>query len=78
VRRPRRQTRDPVADMSEPRTLNRNERIVVGLIAAGYRRQRIAELAQLSDNVVRDLIGDLCEQYDCRMEQLPERLKGEW
>ena len=64
--------------MSEPRTLNRNERIVVGLIAAGYRRDRIAELAQLSENVVRDIIGDLCERYDCRTEQLPERLRGEW
>jgi DNA-binding CsgD family transcriptional regulator len=64
--------------MSEPRTLNRNERIVVGLIAAGYRRDRIAELAQLSENVVRDIIGDLCESYDCRTEQLPERLRGEW
>jgi DNA-binding CsgD family transcriptional regulator len=64
--------------MSEPRTLNRNERIVVGLIAAGYRRDRIAELAQLSENVVRDIIGDLCELHDCRMEQLPERLRGEW
>jgi DNA-binding CsgD family transcriptional regulator len=64
--------------MSEPRTLNRNERIVVGLIAAGYRRDRIAELAQLSENVTRDIIGDLCETYECRMEQLPERLRGEW
>lgn len=64
--------------MSEPRTLNRNERIVVGLIAAGYRRERIAELAQLSDNVVRDIIGQLCEDHDCPMTALPERLKGEW
>lgn len=64
--------------MSEPRTLNRNERIVVGLIAAGYRRERIAELAQLSDNVVRDIIGDLCETYDVPMTRLPEALKGEW
>ena len=64
--------------MTEPRTLTRNERIIVGLIAAGYRRARIAELAQLSDNVVRDTIGDLCEREDCRMEQLPERLEGEW
>jgi DNA-binding CsgD family transcriptional regulator len=64
--------------VTEPRTLNRNERIVVGLIAAGYRRDRIAKLAQLSENVVRDLIGDLCETYECRMDQLPERLEGEW
>ena len=64
--------------MSEPRTLNRNERIVVGLIAAGYRRDRIWQLAQLSENVVRDIIGDLCETYECRMEQLPDRLEGEW
>ena len=64
--------------MSEPRTLNRNERIVVGLIAAGYRRDRIWQLAQLSENVVRDIIGDLCEHHECRMEQLPDRLEGEW
>jgi hypothetical protein len=64
--------------MSDPRTLNRNERIVVGLIAAGYRRDRIWQLAQLSENVVRDIIGDLCEQHECRMEQLPDRLEGEW
>ena len=64
--------------MSEPRTLNRNERIVVGLIAAGYRRDRIWQLAQLSENVVRDIIGDLCETHECRMEQLPDRLEGEW
>lgn len=64
--------------MSEPRTLNRNERIIVGLIAAGYRRERIAELAQLSENVVRDTIGDLCETYECPMTALPEKLRGEW
>lgn len=64
--------------MSEPRQLNRNERIVVGLIAAGYRRERIAELAQLSENVTRDIIGDLCEHYGCRMIELPIVLEGEW
>ena len=64
--------------MSEPRTLNRNERIIVGLIAAGYRRERIAELAQLSENVVRDIIGQLCEDHDCPMTRLPNVLKGEW
>ena len=52
--------------------LTKREALIVDLISEGFTRWKIAELSGMSENVVRAVIRDLCERYDCPMYDLPD------
>lgn len=56
--------------------LSQDEAVLVALIRAGYTRARIAEVMDVSDDYVRDLVRELCERLDCRMDKLPDAVKA--
>ena len=45
--------------------------LIVRLIDDGRTRHRIAELAGVDVGTVREIVRELCERYDCRMDALP-------
>jgi hypothetical protein len=55
-----------------PDRLTNREWLIVRLIDAGYRRQRVAELAGISDDAAREIIRGMCERYGVRMDLLPD------
>ncbi len=61
--------------------LTDRESTIVRLIDAGLTRRKIAQVSGLSETGtggVRDIIRDLCEQYECRMDQLPDETRVRW
>lgn len=55
--------------------LTKRELAVLELIAEGYTRWRIAEVLGLSEGMVRAVIRDLCQRYDCPMRDLPDAVR---
>lgn len=55
--------------------LAQDEAVLVALVAAGYTRWRIAEVMDVSEDRVREMVRELCARYDCRMEKLPEAVR---
>ena len=57
--------------------MNDLERKVVQLTEEGYARWKIAEELGIGESTVRAVIRNLCEQYQCSMRDLPQRVKEE-
>lgn len=57
--------------------MNELERKVVDKIDEGFTRAMIAQEIGVGESTVRAVIRSLCEQYDCGMWDLPEKVKGD-
>lgn len=62
--------------------LSEREREVVTLIRAGFTRKAIARILGIPEDgfegqreTVRGIVNDLCAEYDCRMDRLPEAIE---
>ena len=47
---------------------------MVNLIERRFNRAAIAAYMGISTQTVRDVIGGMCDHYDCRAQDLPERV----
>lgn len=57
--------------------LSRRQVTVVNLLGQGSSREHIAETLGVSKQTARDLIGGLCDYYDCRAADVAEAVRQE-
>ena len=57
--------------------LSHRETLIVALIEKGHNRAAIADQLGIAKQTIRDMIGDLCEDYGCPTHKLPERIREE-
>ena len=57
--------------------MNSLDQAIIEQLEEGWSRWKIAENLGLGETTVRRVIKRLCEQYQCSMKELPEKVKGE-